>query len=175
MLQRNMVKCNCHRLIYLVLYYKRVIALILMNIVSRSISYCTRVQYDILRGTIFLNSIAITNHISLQHVFNIISPSCLSVVCLRANIVLLGTSLVRTKVKRLKYLVLYYKRIIALILRNIVPHSISYCTRKVMQYDILIFLNISAITLIQKCSTFRYIYKGWYCTCQYLYWKTVME
>jgi hypothetical protein len=41
----------------------------------------------------------------------------------------------------------YYKRIIALILRNIVPHSISYCTRKVMQYDILIFLIISAITL----------------------------
>jgi hypothetical protein len=30
MLQRNMVKCNCHRLKYLVLYYKRVIALIVM-------------------------------------------------------------------------------------------------------------------------------------------------
>jgi len=32
----------------------------------------------------------------LQHVFNIIPPSCLSLVCLLANIVLLGTSLVRT-------------------------------------------------------------------------------
>jgi len=32
------------------------------------------------------------NHISLQHVFNIILPSRLSLVCLRANIVLLGTS-----------------------------------------------------------------------------------
>ena len=31
MLQRNMVKCNCHRLKYLVLYYKRVIALIFLN------------------------------------------------------------------------------------------------------------------------------------------------
>jgi hypothetical protein len=39
------------------------------------------------------------NHISLQHVLNIIPPSCLSLVCLRANIVLLGTSLVRTKLK----------------------------------------------------------------------------
>ena len=28
-LQRNLVKCNCHRLKYLVLYYKSVIALIL--------------------------------------------------------------------------------------------------------------------------------------------------
>jgi hypothetical protein len=39
------------------------------------------------------------NHISLQHVFNIIPPYCLSLVRLRANIVLLGTSLVRTKPK----------------------------------------------------------------------------
>ena len=40
------------------------------------------------------------NHISLQHVFNIIiPPSCLSLVCLRANIVLLVTSLVRSKLK----------------------------------------------------------------------------
>ena len=39
------------------------------------------------------------NHISLQHVFNIIPPSCLSPVCLRANIVLLGTSLVCTKLE----------------------------------------------------------------------------
>ena len=39
------------------------------------------------------------NHISLQHVFNIIPPSCLSLFCLRAKIVLLGTSLVRTKLK----------------------------------------------------------------------------
>jgi hypothetical protein len=39
------------------------------------------------------------NHISLQHVFNIIPPSCLSLVCLRANIVAFGTSLVRTKLK----------------------------------------------------------------------------
>jgi hypothetical protein len=29
MLQRNMMKCNCHRLNYLVLYYKQVITLIL--------------------------------------------------------------------------------------------------------------------------------------------------
>jgi len=37
------------------------------------------------------------NHISLQHVFNIIPPSCSSLVFLRVNLVLLGTSLVRTK------------------------------------------------------------------------------
>ena len=57
-----MVKCNCHRLKYLVLYYKRVIALILRNIVPRSISYCTLklVQYDILLGAIFINITAIT-------------------------------------------------------------------------------------------------------------------
>ena len=42
MLQRNMMKFNCHRLKYLVLYYKRVIALILRNVVRRSISYRTR-------------------------------------------------------------------------------------------------------------------------------------
>ena len=62
MVQRNMVKCNCHRLKYLVLYYKRVIALIMRNIVPRSISYCTRqlVHYDILLGKIFLNMSAIT-------------------------------------------------------------------------------------------------------------------
>ena len=39
------------------------------------------------------------NHISLQHVFNIIPLYCLSLIRLRANIVLLGTSLVRTKLK----------------------------------------------------------------------------
>jgi len=39
------------------------------------------------------------NHISLQHVFNIIRPYCLSLVRVWANIVLLGTSLVRTKLK----------------------------------------------------------------------------
>ena len=39
------------------------------------------------------------NHISLQHVFNIIPPSCLSLVSLGAHIVLLGNSLVRTKLK----------------------------------------------------------------------------
>jgi len=57
-----MVKCNCHRLKYLVLYYKRVITLILSNIVPRIISNCTRklVPYDILLGTIFLNISAIT-------------------------------------------------------------------------------------------------------------------
>ena len=38
------------------------------------------------------------NHISLQHVFKIIPPYC--VVHLHANIVLLGSSLVRTKLKR---------------------------------------------------------------------------
>jgi hypothetical protein len=32
MLQRNIVKCNCHKLKYFVLYYERVIALILRNI-----------------------------------------------------------------------------------------------------------------------------------------------
>jgi len=57
-----MVKCSCHRLKYLVQYYKRVIGLILRNIVLRSISYYTRnlVQYDMLLGTIFLNISAIT-------------------------------------------------------------------------------------------------------------------
>jgi hypothetical protein len=45
------------------------------------------------------------NHISLQHELYIIPPSCLSLVCLRANIVLLGTSLLRTKLKgeRMEY------------------------------------------------------------------------
>jgi hypothetical protein len=98
------------------------------------------------------------NHISLQHVFNIILPSCLSLACLRANICLLGIALVCIKLKgermkcnigqdaiflthsemhnikymlqrnmvkcnchKLKYLVLYYERVIVLILRNIVP------------------------------------------------------
>ena len=61
MLQRNMVKCKCHRLKYLVLYYKRVVALIVKIIVPLSISYCTLkfVQCDILLGTIFLNICAI--------------------------------------------------------------------------------------------------------------------
>jgi hypothetical protein len=55
MTQRNIVKCNCHRLKYLVLYNKRVIALILRNIVPRSISYYTRklVQYDILQTFLY--------------------------------------------------------------------------------------------------------------------------
>jgi hypothetical protein len=35
-----MVKCNCHRLKYLVLYYKRVIALILRNIIC-----CIHLKY----------------------------------------------------------------------------------------------------------------------------------
>jgi len=38
------------------------------------------------------------HHISLQHVFNIIPPSCLYLVCLCANIVILGTFLVSTKI-----------------------------------------------------------------------------
>ena len=48
-------------------------------------------------------------------------------------------------------------KVIALILRNIVPSSISYCTSLRLQYDILrgtICLNISAITLLlYTCST----------------------
>jgi len=39
------------------------------------------------------------NHISLQHVFDIIPPSCLSLVCLGAYIVLLGNSIVCIKLK----------------------------------------------------------------------------
>ena len=42
MLQRNMVKCDCHRLKYVVLYYKRVITLILLN--SLYIHYTPRKQ-----------------------------------------------------------------------------------------------------------------------------------
>ena len=42
MLQRNMVKCDCHRLKYVVLYYKRVITLILLN--SLYIYYTPRKQ-----------------------------------------------------------------------------------------------------------------------------------
>jgi hypothetical protein len=49
-------------------------------------------QYDMLLGTIFLN-------ISGKHVFNIIPLFSLSLVCLGANIVQLGTYLVRTKLK----------------------------------------------------------------------------
>ena len=44
-----------------------------------------------------------------------------------------------------------YYRVIALILRNIVPSSISYCTSLRVQYDILretIYLNITEITLL---------------------------
>ena len=48
---------------------------------------------------IFQSVIIAFHHISLQHVFNIIPPSCLSLVCLRANIFVLGTSLVRTNLK----------------------------------------------------------------------------
>jgi hypothetical protein len=48
MLQRNVMKCNCHRLKYLVLYYKRVIALILRNIVPSSISYFTMIYCKII-------------------------------------------------------------------------------------------------------------------------------
>jgi len=55
MLQRNMMKCNCHRLKYLVLYYKRVISLILRNIVPRKL-----MQNDVLLGTIFPNISPIT-------------------------------------------------------------------------------------------------------------------
>ena len=45
--------------------------------------------------------------------------------------------------------------VIALILVNIVPRSISYCTRKFVQYDILlgtIFTNINAIILYYTMS-----------------------
>ena len=42
MLQRNMVKCDCHRLKYVVLYYKMVITLILLN--SLYIYYTPRKQ-----------------------------------------------------------------------------------------------------------------------------------
>ena len=50
-----MVKCNCLRLKYLVLYYKTVIALMLGNIVPSKL-----VQYNILLEIIFLNVSAIT-------------------------------------------------------------------------------------------------------------------
>ena len=49
-----------------------------------------------------------------------------------------------------KYVLLYNKRVIAWILVNIVPRSVSYCTRTLAQYDILlgtIFTNIHALTL----------------------------
>jgi hypothetical protein len=54
-----------------------------------------------------------------------------------------------------KYVLLYNKRVIAWILVNIVPRSVSYCTCTLVQYDILlgtilfgtIFTNIHAITL----------------------------
>ena len=38
----------------------------------------------------------------------------------------------------INYLLLYNKRDIAWILVNIVPHNISYCTRNLVQYDILL-------------------------------------
>ena len=84
MLQRIMIKCNGHRLKYLVLYYKRVIALILRNIVPRSISYCTckLMQYDILIWTIFLNSSAIT----LQYKFGYISQDLQISVCIYLDV-----------------------------------------------------------------------------------------
>ena len=49
-----------------------------------------------------------------------------------------------------KYLLLYNKRVIAWILVNSVPRSVSYCARTLAQYDILlvkIFTTIHAITL----------------------------
>ena len=44
---RSAVKCNCHRLKYLLLYYKSVIALILWSIVPCSISYWYTAQDNI--------------------------------------------------------------------------------------------------------------------------------
>jgi hypothetical protein len=53
-----------------------------------------------------------------------------------------------------KYVLLYNKRVIAWILVNIVPRSVSYCAHTLVQYDILletIFTNIHAMTLY--CNT----------------------
>ena len=47
MLQRSMVKYNCHRLKYLVLYYKRVIVLILKIIMLSVNFFCNISSYDI--------------------------------------------------------------------------------------------------------------------------------
>ena len=87
MLQRNTVKCNCPRLKYLVLYYKRVIALILRNIVPRNISCCTRllVQYDILRRTIFLIISAITLYYWTPSDFVFLQCHCLFVLVMGFN------------------------------------------------------------------------------------------
>ena len=87
MLQRNTVKCNCPRLKYLVLCNKRVIALILRNIVPRNISCCTRllVQYDILRRTIFLNISAITLYYWTPSDFVFLQCHCLFVLVMGFN------------------------------------------------------------------------------------------
>ena len=57
---------------------------------------------------------------------------------------ILQRNMVKCNGYRLKYLVLYYKSVIALILSAIVPRSISYFTRELMKYYIVlrtIFLN----------------------------------
>jgi hypothetical protein len=57
MLLRNMAKCNCHRLKYLVLYHKRVIALILRNIIyTKKSSWNT--WYYIIINTIYVGYVS---------------------------------------------------------------------------------------------------------------------
>ena len=66
MLQRSMVKCNCHKLKYLVLYYKRVIALILKIIMLSVNFFCIISSYDIL-AYITKNYIALIYYAKIVH------------------------------------------------------------------------------------------------------------
>jgi hypothetical protein len=77
------------------------------------------------------------------------------------GIILLHRIIVKCSCHRLKFVILYYKRVIALILRNMVPRNVSYCTRKLVQYYVLletIFLNI--FNSFGNVLLLRYIYKG---------------
>jgi hypothetical protein len=62
--------------------------------------------------------------------------------------------MVKWNCHRLKYLVLYYKRVIALILRNIVPCSISYCPRKLVHGIWFLFHRIWFLCCVITCSDF---------------------
>jgi hypothetical protein len=108
-----MMKYNCHRLKYLILCYKRVIALILRNIVPRSISYYTRklVQYDILLATIFLNVSAITQYRSRCNICNLFGYVLLFRYNYKEKLVKILTNIAFLFYKDIymKYLILHYK------------------------------------------------------------------
>ena len=79
-----------------------------MNIVPRSVSYCTRTlaQYDILLGTIFTNIHAITLYYNFLHCrCDIFKPNdvlLITVICLSIFIIILRSCLILTVVNKVK-------------------------------------------------------------------------